>query len=71
MADKKTEEEVAEKALSRINQMKQAAGDFRKNVADLVKDMRVETKDWHFNVESHEEGITVDVAVKLLIATKK
>jgi hypothetical protein len=67
MADEKLEEDV----IGRMDQIKKAAGDFRKNVAGLVKDMNVEAKDWHFNVESHEKGVTVDVAIKLLITKKK
>jgi hypothetical protein len=50
---------------------RKAAGDFSKNVAGLVKDMHVESKDWHFNVESREKGVTVNVAIKLLITEKK
>ena len=65
------EEEVVDEAISKINQIKKAAGEFRENVAGLVKDMNVKTKDWHFNVESHEKGVTVDVAIKLLITKKK
>jgi uncharacterized alkaline shock family protein YloU len=64
-------EEVVDEAISKIDQIKKAASDFRENVVGLVKDMNVESKDWHFNVESHEEGITVDVAIKLLITQKK
>jgi uncharacterized alkaline shock family protein YloU len=64
-------EEVVDEATSKIDQIKKAASDFRENVVGLVKDMNVESKDWHFNVESHEEGITVDVAIKLLITKKK
>ena len=73
MVDKEIveEEEVVDEALSKIDQIKKAAGEFRENVAGLVKDMNVKSKDWHFNVESHEEGVTVDVAIKLLITRKK
>jgi hypothetical protein len=70
MVDKEKEEAVDE-AMSKMNQIRKAAGEFKENVAGLVKDMNVETKDWHFNVENHEEGVTVDVAVKLLITKKK
>jgi hypothetical protein len=73
MEDKEIEvekEEVADEALSKIDQIKKAAGDFRDNVAGIVKDMHVESKDWHFNVESSEKGVTVDVAIKLLIKRK-
>jgi uncharacterized coiled-coil DUF342 family protein len=72
MVDKQIAEgNVADEALAKIDQIKKAAGEFRENVAGLVKDMHVETNDWHFNVESHEKGVTVDVAVKLLITKKK
>jgi hypothetical protein len=70
MVDKEKEEAIDE-AVSKMNQIRKAAGEFKENVAGLVKDMNVETKDWHFNVENHEEGVTVDVAVKLLITKKK
>ncbi|MGA2310577.1 MAG: hypothetical protein ABSG57_13665 [Candidatus Bathyarchaeia archaeon] len=72
MIDKKIEEEeVVDEAIGKIDQIRKAAGDFRKNVASIAKNMNVESKDWHFNVESHEKGVTVDVAIKLLITKKK
>jgi len=72
MVDKEIKEEkVVDEALAKINQIKKAAGDFRENVASLVKDMNVTSNDWNFNVESHEKGVTIDVAVKLLITQKK
>jgi uncharacterized alkaline shock family protein YloU len=64
-------DEVADEAISKINQIKDAANNFRENVASLVKDMYVESKDWYFNVENNEQGVTVDVAIKLLITKKK
>jgi uncharacterized alkaline shock family protein YloU len=70
MVDKE-KEEVIDEAMSKMNQIRKAAGEFKENVAGLVKDLNVETKDWRFNVESHEEGVTIDVAVKLLISKKK
>jgi hypothetical protein len=72
MVDKKIEEEaVVDEAIGKIDQIRKAAGDFRNNVASIAKNMNVESKDWHFNVESHEKGVTVDVAIKLLITKKK
>ena len=72
MVDKTIEEEeVVDEAIGKIDQIRKAAGDFRKNVASVAKNMNVESKDWHFNVESHEKGVTVDVAIKLLITKKK
>ena len=72
MVDKeRKEEEAVDEAISKISDIKKAAGEFKKNVAIIVKDMDVESKDWHFNVESHEKGVTVDIAIKLLITKKK
>ena len=65
------EEKVVDQALGKITEIKKAAGDFRENVASLLKDVNVTSNDWHFNVESHEKGVTVDVAIKLLITKKK
>jgi hypothetical protein len=69
--DMGNKDEVVDEAIGKIDQIRKAAGDFRDNVAGLVKDMSVESKDWHVNVESHEKGVTVDVAIKLLITKKK
>jgi hypothetical protein len=69
--DMGNKDEVVDQAIGKIDQIRKSAGDFRDNVAGLVKDMSVESKDWHFNVESHEKGVTVDVAIKLLITKKK
>jgi len=68
MVDKK--EEGIDDAISKVNQIKKAAGEFRENVAGLVKDVNIESKDWRFNVESHKEGVTIDIAIKLLITKK-
>jgi hypothetical protein len=70
MVDKQKEDAVDE-AMSKMNQIRKAAGEFKGDVADLVKNMNVETKDWRFNVESHEEGVTIDIALKLLLTKKK
>lgn len=69
MVDKK--EEGIDDAISKVNQIKKAAGEFRENVAGLVKDVNIESKDWRFNVESHKEGVTIDIAIKLLITKKE
>jgi uncharacterized alkaline shock family protein YloU len=65
------EDKIVDEAIAKIDQIKKAAGEFRENVETLVKDMNVKTKDWHFNVESHEEGVTIDVAIKVLITKKQ
>jgi hypothetical protein len=61
---------VIDVTLDQIEQIKEAAGVFRKNVGGLVKDMNVSTEGWRFNVESHEKGVIVDVAIKMLITKK-
>ena len=46
MVDKEiAQDNVADEALAKIDQIKKAAGDFRENVVGLVKDMNVESKD--------------------------
>jgi uncharacterized coiled-coil DUF342 family protein len=51
MVDKKTEEEeVVDEAISKIDQIRKAAGEFRKNVAGIAKNMNVESKDWRARV---------------------
>jgi len=64
------EEKLADEVVAKMNEIKKAANDFRNNVASMVSHMNVETKDWHFGVENHEKGVTVDVAVKLVITRK-
>ena len=55
MVDKEiSEEKVVDQALGKITEIKKAAGDFRENVASLLKDVNVTSNDWHFNVESLE-----------------
>jgi hypothetical protein len=71
MADDKKTEEVIDSAIAKMNQIKKAAGEFRKDVASIAKDMDVKTEGWRFNVETHEKGVIVDVAIKLLISKKK
>ena len=40
-------------------------------MAGHVKDLHAETKDWRFGIESHEDGVTVEVSIKLLIKSKE
>jgi hypothetical protein len=63
-------EKTVEVTMDRIEQIRKAMGDFRNTVASHLKDLQAEIKDWRFAVESHEEGVTVDVSVKLLIKQK-
>ena len=64
-------EKVAEVAMDKMEQIRKVVGDFRKAVASNVKDLHAEIKDWRFGVETHEEGVTIDVSVKLLIKPKE
>lgn len=64
-------EEIVEVTMDKMEQIRKAVGDFRNTVASQVKDLHAEVKDWRFGVESHEEGVTVDVSVKLLIKPKE
>jgi hypothetical protein len=64
-------EKVAEVAMDKMEQIRKVVGDFRNAVASNVKDLHAEVKDWRFGVETHEEGVTIDVSVKLLIKPKE
>jgi hypothetical protein len=64
-------DEVVEVTMDKMEQIRKAVGDFRNTVASHVKDLHAEVKDWRFGVESHEDGVTVDVSVKLLIKPKQ
>jgi hypothetical protein len=55
---------------AKMDDIKKAAFDFRDSVARVLKDHHVEVKDWKVGTESHEEGITIDVSVKVLIKPK-
>ena len=54
----------------KMEDIKQAAFDFKDSIARVLKDQHVEVKDWKIGTESHEEGITIDVSVKVLIKPK-
>jgi len=64
-------EKIAEVAMNKMEQIRKVVGDFRNAVAGQVKDLHAEVKDWRFGVETHEEGVTIDVSVKLLIKPKE
>jgi hypothetical protein len=55
----------------KMDDIKKAAFDFRDSVAKVLRDSHVEVKDWRLATESHEEGMTIDVSVKVLIKPKK
>lgn len=56
--------------MEKMEEIRKAAMDFKDSVAGHLKDMNVELKDWRFGMESHEEGITIDVTVKVLLKPK-
>jgi len=64
-------EKVVDIAMDKMEQIRKAVGDFKDTVASHVKDLHAEVKDWRFGMESKEEGVIVDVSVKLLIKTKE
>jgi hypothetical protein len=64
-------EEIVDVAMDRMGQIREAVGDLRNTVASHVKDFHAEIKDWRFGVETHEEGVTVEVSVKLLLKPKE
>jgi hypothetical protein len=63
-------EKAVEVTMDKMDEIRKAMGDFKNNVASHLKDVQTDVKDWRFAVESHEEGVTVDVSVKLLIKQK-
>jgi len=54
----------------RMEKIRSAITGFKDQIVDELKDLHAEVKDWRFAMESHEEGITVDVSVKVLIKPK-
>ena len=67
--DRKMAEKV-EVTPDRMEKIRSAITGFKDQVVSQLKDLHAEVKDWRFAVESHEEGVTVDVSVKLLIKPK-
>jgi uncharacterized alkaline shock family protein YloU len=57
-------------AMEKVEEIKKAAVNFKDSIAGNLKDMNVEMKDWRFGMESNEQGITIDVTVKVLIKPK-
>lgn len=64
-------EDVVEVTMDKMEQIRKAVGDFRNTVAGHVKDYHAEVKDWRFGMETKEEGVVVEVSVKLLIKPKE
>lgn len=62
--------EKVEVTPERMEKIRSAITGFKDTVVNQLKDLHVEVKDWRFAVENHEEGVTVDVSVKLLIKPK-
>lgn len=54
----------------KMEDIKKAAFDFKDSVLKVLKDNNVVVKDWKVGTESHEEGITIDVSLKVLIKPK-
>jgi len=65
----KTAEKV-EVTPERMEKIRNAITGFRDQVVNQLKDLHAEVKDWRFAVENHEEGVTIDVSVKVLIKPK-
>jgi hypothetical protein len=62
--------EKVEVTPERMEKIRNAITGFKDQVVNQLKDLHAEVKDWRFAVESHEEGVTVDVSVKVLIKPK-
>ncbi len=57
-------------AMEKVEEIKKAAMNFKESIAERLKDMHVEMKDWRFGMESNEQGVTIDVTVKVLLKPK-
>jgi len=62
--------EKVEVTPERMEKIRNAITTFKDQVVSQMRDLQAEVKDWRFAVESHEEGVTVDVTVKVLIKQK-
>jgi hypothetical protein len=67
----KEHEKIAEMTMDRMEDIRKAVSEFKNTVATRVKDLHAEIKDWRFAMETHEEGVIVDVSVRLLIKQKE
>jgi hypothetical protein len=67
MADK---EKVFDMTMERMVEIRKAVSEFKDTVASQVKDLKVDVKDWRFGVESTEDGVIIDISLKLLLKPK-
>jgi hypothetical protein len=57
-------------AMDKMEEIRKAAMNFKDSIAGQLRDLNVDIKDWRFGMESHEEGVTIDVTVKILLKPK-
>ncbi len=57
-------------AMDKVEEIKKAAMNFKDSIAGNLKDMHAEMKDWRFGIENNDEGVTIDVTVKVLLRPK-
>jgi len=62
--------EKVEIAMDKVGAIEREAVKFKDSLAKRLSDMNVEMKDWRFGIESSEEGVTIDVTVKVLLKPK-
>jgi len=61
---------TVEIALDKVEEIKKEAVNFKDSLVGRLQDLHVEMKDWHFGVQSNEDGVTVDVTVKVLLRSE-
>ncbi len=61
---------MAEISAERMEKIRQAASNFKDQVASFFKEYSAEMKDWRFAVESTEAGYVIDASVKVLVKQK-
>jgi hypothetical protein len=63
--------EKVELAMDKVGAIEREAVKFKDSLAKRLSDMNVQMKDWRFGMESSEEGVTIDVTVKVLLNPKR
>jgi predicted transcriptional regulator len=51
----------------RISEVKKAFSEFKENVHEFMKDLKVDVNDWKFSAEKHDDKVVIDVSVKLVL----
>ncbi len=61
---------MVEFSTEKMEQIKQAALDFKNQIASFFKDHSAEMKDWRFAIEGVEDGYLINASVQVLVKQK-